>query len=147
MSTGLHYRPADITGNRVRDGARTRCDGRATYCEDASRLRNGAPRVLATLRNTAVSLLRLDGVTSITSALRRNGRDPYRSLRLLRLVQNGHISTLPRPRSKPPGATPVEDRHQSAPPQRATNTIFSPERATSPEATRTNPPVSESWTM
>ena len=58
-----------------------------TYREDASRLRTGnAPRVLATLRNTAISLLRLDGVTSIASTLRRNGRDPYRSLRLLGLA-------------------------------------------------------------
>jgi predicted transposase YbfD/YdcC len=58
-----------------------------TYREDASRLRSGnAPRVLATLRNTAISLLRLNGVTSIAPALRRNGRDPYRSLRLLGLA-------------------------------------------------------------
>jgi predicted transposase YbfD/YdcC len=58
-----------------------------TYREDASRLRTGnAPRVLATLRNTAISLLRLDGVTSIAPALRRNGRDPHRSLRLLGLA-------------------------------------------------------------
>ncbi|PRY18871.1 ISAs1 family transposase [Pseudosporangium ferrugineum] len=58
-----------------------------TYREDASRLRTGnAPRVLATLRNTAISLLRLDGVASIAPALRRNGRDPYRSLRLLGLA-------------------------------------------------------------
>lgn len=57
------------------------------YREDASRLRSGnAPRVLATLRNTAISLLRLDGVTSIAPALRRNGRAPYRSLRLLGLT-------------------------------------------------------------
>jgi predicted transposase YbfD/YdcC len=58
-----------------------------TYREDASRLRTGnAPRALATLRNTAISLLRLDGVTSIAATLRRNGRDPYRSLRLLGLT-------------------------------------------------------------
>lgn len=58
-----------------------------TYREDASRLRTGnAPRVLATLRNTAISLLRLNGVTSIASTLRRNGRDPYRSLQLLGLT-------------------------------------------------------------
>jgi predicted transposase YbfD/YdcC len=59
----------------------------ATYREDASRLRTGnAPHVLATLRNTAISLLRLDGVTTIATALRRNGRDPYRSLRILGLA-------------------------------------------------------------
>ena len=58
-----------------------------TYREDASRLRTGnAPRALATLRNTAISLLRLNGVTSIAPTLRRNGRDPYRSLQILGLV-------------------------------------------------------------
>lgn len=55
-----------------------------TYREDASRLRTGnAPRALATLRNTAISLLRLAGVTSIAPALRKNSRNPYRSLQLL----------------------------------------------------------------
>lgn len=46
--------------------------GDITYREDASRLRTGkAPRVLATLRNTVISLLRLNGVTSIAPTLRR----------------------------------------------------------------------------
>jgi predicted transposase YbfD/YdcC len=55
-----------------------------TYREDASRLRTGnAPRALATLRNTAISLLRLAGVTSIAPALRKNSRNPHRSLQLL----------------------------------------------------------------
>jgi hypothetical protein len=58
-----------------------------TYREDASRLRTGnAPRVLATLRNTAISLLRLTGVTSIAQALRRNSRNPHRPLQLLGLA-------------------------------------------------------------
>ncbi|MEV5212542.1 ISAs1 family transposase, partial [Micromonospora sp. NPDC053740] len=57
-----------------------------TYREDASRLRTGnAPRALATLRNTAISLLRLAGITSIAPTLRRNNRNPYRSLQLLGL--------------------------------------------------------------
>jgi predicted transposase YbfD/YdcC len=55
-----------------------------TYAEDASRLRTGsAPRVMATLRNTAISLLRLAGITTIAKALRRNSRNPYRPLQLL----------------------------------------------------------------
>ncbi|MFY1634804.1 transposase [Solwaraspora sp. WMMB335] len=55
-----------------------------TYAEDASHLRTGnAPRVMATLRNTAISLLRLAGVTTIAKALRRNSRNPYRPLQLL----------------------------------------------------------------
>jgi hypothetical protein len=58
-----------------------------TYREDASRLRTGnAPRALATLRNTAISLLRLAGVTSIAPTLRRNSRNPYQSLQLLGLA-------------------------------------------------------------
>ncbi|WP_233527460.1 ISAs1 family transposase [Micromonospora craniellae] len=58
-----------------------------TYREDASRLRTGnAPRALATLRNTAISLLRLNGATSIAATLRRNSRDPYRSLQILGLT-------------------------------------------------------------
>lgn len=55
-----------------------------TYAEDTSRLRTGnAPRVMATLRNTAISLLRLAGITTIAKALRRNSRNPYRPLQLL----------------------------------------------------------------
>jgi hypothetical protein len=50
---------------------------------DPSRRRTGnAPRALATLRNTAISLLRLAGITSIAQPLRQNGRNPYRSLDL-----------------------------------------------------------------
>nr|WP_230416580.1 transposase [Micromonospora tarapacensis] len=55
-----------------------------TYAEDASRLRTGnAPRAMATLRNTAISLLRLAGITTIAKALRRNSRNPHRPLQLL----------------------------------------------------------------
>jgi predicted transposase YbfD/YdcC len=58
-----------------------------TYTEDASRLRTGnTPRVMATLRNTAISLLRLTGITTIAQALRHNSRNPYRPLRLLGLT-------------------------------------------------------------
>ena len=55
-----------------------------TYGEDASRIRAGnAPRAMATLRNTAISLLRLTGNTTIARALRSNSRNPYRPLQLL----------------------------------------------------------------
>jgi hypothetical protein len=55
-----------------------------TYREDAVRVRAGdAPRALATLRNTAISLLRLAGITTIANALRSNSRQPHRSLQLL----------------------------------------------------------------
>jgi hypothetical protein len=47
-----------------------------TMGEDASRIRTeAAPQVMAALRNAAVSLLRLLGVTNIAEALRAN---PYR---------------------------------------------------------------------
>jgi predicted transposase YbfD/YdcC len=42
-----------------------------TYREDASTIRTGnAPRVMASLRNTAIGLLRIDGATNIAAALR-----------------------------------------------------------------------------
>jgi predicted transposase YbfD/YdcC len=42
-----------------------------TYREDASTIRTGnAPRVMATLRNTAIGLLRIQGFTNIAAALR-----------------------------------------------------------------------------
>jgi predicted transposase YbfD/YdcC len=41
------------------------------YREDASTIRTGnTPRVMATLRNTAIGLLRIDGATNIAAALR-----------------------------------------------------------------------------
>ena len=55
-----------------------------TYDEDRSQVRTGnAPRVMATMRNTAISLLRLDGWTNIASATRWTARDPARSLQIL----------------------------------------------------------------
>lgn len=51
-----------------------------TFGEDDSRVRTGVgPRVMATLRSTVISLLRLDGHTSIAAALRFCGRDPGRA--------------------------------------------------------------------
>jgi len=35
------------------------------------------------MRNTAISLLRLSGVTTIAKALRHSSRNPYRPLQLL----------------------------------------------------------------
>ena len=55
-----------------------------TFDEDRSqvRTRNG-PSVMATLRNFAISLLRLLGVTRIPSQLRAYARKPHLALRLL----------------------------------------------------------------
>ncbi|WP_222705282.1 transposase [Corynebacterium provencense] len=56
-----------------------------TFGEDASRVRTGAgPRVMATLRSTVISLLRLDGHDSIAAALRFHGRDPGQASLLVR---------------------------------------------------------------
>jgi predicted transposase YbfD/YdcC len=55
-----------------------------TYQEDKSMVRTGhAPRVMATLRSLAISLLRLDGHPNIAAANRHHARDPQRTLKLL----------------------------------------------------------------
>jgi predicted transposase YbfD/YdcC len=55
-----------------------------TYQEDNSLVRTGnAPRVMATLRSLAISLLRLDGHVNIAAANRHHARDPQRTLKLL----------------------------------------------------------------
>jgi predicted transposase YbfD/YdcC len=55
-----------------------------TYQEDKSLVRTGnAPRVMATLRSLAISLMRLDGQTNIAAANRHHARDPQRTLMLL----------------------------------------------------------------
>src|SRR5512142_3347545 len=55
-----------------------------TYQEDKSLIRTGnAPRVMASLRSLAISLLRLDGQTNIAAANRHHARDPQRTLKLL----------------------------------------------------------------
>ncbi len=55
-----------------------------TYGEDLSqvRTRNG-PRIMASLRNLAISVLRLTGATNIAAALRHHARRPHRPLRTL----------------------------------------------------------------
>jgi len=48
-----------------------------TFDEDRSQARTGnSPHVMATLRNTAISLLRLAGWTNIAAALRHHARHP-----------------------------------------------------------------------
>jgi predicted transposase YbfD/YdcC len=55
-----------------------------TYQEDKSLVRTGnAPRVMASLRSLAISLLRLDGHSNIAAANRHHARDPQRTLNLL----------------------------------------------------------------
>ena len=55
-----------------------------TYLEDKSLVRTGnAPRLMASLRSPAFSLLRLDGHDNIAAANRHHFRDPERTLNLL----------------------------------------------------------------
>lgn len=57
-----------------------------TYDEDRSQVRKGGrPRAMATLRNVAISLLRLAGAESVASATRYMAREMSRPLRLLGL--------------------------------------------------------------
>jgi predicted transposase YbfD/YdcC len=58
-----------------------------TYREDASHIRTGnTPRVMATLRNASISLLRINDITNIAAALRHNARKNRRILKLLQLL-------------------------------------------------------------
>lgn len=55
-----------------------------TFDEDRSQIRTGnAPQVMATIRNTAISLLRLAGTTSIAKALRHHARHPDQAITCL----------------------------------------------------------------
>src|ERR1700691_2602781 len=55
-----------------------------TYCEDRSQVRRGnGPRVMASLRNLAITALRLTGETSIAAALRHHARQPGRPLQTI----------------------------------------------------------------
>jgi len=57
------------------------------YDEDRSQVRRGGrPHAMATVRNVAISLLRLAGVRSVAAATRYLGRQPERPLRLLGLA-------------------------------------------------------------
>lgn len=55
-----------------------------TFDEDRHQNRTGSgPQVLATIRNTAISLLRLTGTTNIAAGLRHHARDFNRPVELL----------------------------------------------------------------
>ena len=55
-----------------------------TFAEDASRIRTGSlPRVMASLRNLAISVFRQDDHTNIAAACRYTARDPQRPLTAL----------------------------------------------------------------
>ncbi len=55
-----------------------------TFDEDRSHVHVGSiPHVMAALRNTAISLLRLAGTTNIAAACRRHAAQPWQALALL----------------------------------------------------------------
>jgi len=57
-----------------------------TFDEDRSKVRTGeGPRTMATLRNLAISLLRLHGIKNIAQALRSFARNPEKAVQLLGL--------------------------------------------------------------
>jgi predicted transposase YbfD/YdcC len=54
------------------------------FDEDRSQVRTaGGPRIMASLRNLVITILRLAGVTSIAAALRYHARRPSRPLRTI----------------------------------------------------------------
>jgi hypothetical protein len=60
--------------------------GLAEYAEDASQIRTGSgPRVMATLRNLAIAILKPAGHPSIAAACRHHARDATRTLTTLGL--------------------------------------------------------------
>jgi hypothetical protein len=77
-----------------------------TYQEDKSLVRTGnAPRVMATLRSLAISLLRLDGQTNIAAANRHHARDPQPTLQLRYSCFRSHerLCRVPAPEPVPEG--------------------------------------------
>jgi len=55
-----------------------------TYDEDRSQVRTGTgPRAMASLRNLAVSVLRIDGAANIAHATRHHAWDPLKPVKLL----------------------------------------------------------------
>jgi len=86
--TAEHTNPADllahIRGHWTVEATHWVRD--VTYAEDASRIHTGnAPRIMASFRNLAISLLRLDDITNIAAALRHNARKNRRVLKRLGL--------------------------------------------------------------
>ena len=87
-----------------------------TYLEDKSLVRTGnAPRVMASLRSLAISLLRMDGQDNIAAANRHHPRDPQRTLQLLQAHERlcrvpGIMPSLVRPHAAASPAAIVTPR-------------------------------------
>lgn len=75
LALNRHHWGIENTRHYVRD---------VTFDEDRSRVRKHAgPHVMASLRNLAISLLRMAGAENIAAAVRACGRKETRTLRLL----------------------------------------------------------------
>jgi predicted transposase YbfD/YdcC len=85
--TVIHARPADLARfARGHWGIEDRLHWvrDVTYDEDRSQVRTGnGPRVMASLRNLAIAILRLTGHASIAAALRYHARQPSRPLQTI----------------------------------------------------------------
>lgn len=58
-----------------------------TYDEDRSQARTGnGPRVMASLRNLAITATRLTGVTNIAASIRYQARRPDRPLQMIKTL-------------------------------------------------------------
>jgi len=74
---GKRHPPSDNKIHWVRD---------VTFGEDASQIRTGSrPRVMATLRNLAIGLIRQAGYTKIAATIRRIRNNPHLLLAILGL--------------------------------------------------------------
>ena len=85
--TAIQARPAElaaiIRGHRLIED-RLHWVRDMDWDEDRSRVRTGnGPRVMASLRNLAITILRLTGQTSIAAVLRHHARRPSRPLQTI----------------------------------------------------------------
>lgn len=80
--TSTHY--AEALGIEAKHHIRD-----VTFAEDASQVRTGnAPRVMASLHNPAIGILRSRGHTNVAAGLRHNARDATRPLTLLGITSS-----------------------------------------------------------
>lgn len=58
-----------------------------TFAEDHSQIRTGnAPRIMASLRNLAISIYRMGNITNIAQAIRHTARNPHRALQTAEII-------------------------------------------------------------
>ncbi len=91
----LHRRTGTLDPSPLGRGERLHYVRDVTYTEDASRVRTGhAPGVMATLRSTAIGLLRLTGAINIAEATRHHNRRPNKIIKLTDQYRRDNAVTL-----------------------------------------------------